>query len=265
MLSSRGLSSGRYLRLMALSSIEILGTIPLGTYFIVDNAKQGVVPWDGWATVHSHYSEVNQFPAIIWKNKQQMAVNLEMFRWLLVACAFIFFAFFGFADDALQHYRRVYASLTSRIGYPTHPHRGSSHVCVVYSLCLSARTHWVFSTPPVPPCVPHMNTRSMVGVNASVVTTRGEKHKSSLSLTGQSSIQSTFIASGLKPGLKTEQDSPPNTMTSSSVESFDESRMEGQSTMSAAIMSTTPPASVPSHFPDKTEPTIRAYSGIDAV
>jgi hypothetical protein len=109
-----------------------------------------------------------------------------------------------------------------------------------------------------------MNTRSKVGVNASLVTTRGEKHKSSLSLSGQSSIQSTFIASGLKPDLKTGQDSPPNTVTSSSVECFDESRMEDQSTLPAAITSTTP-ASVPPQFPDKTEPTICAYSGIDAV
>ena len=250
---------------MALSSIEILGTIPIGTYLIVDNAKQGVVPWDGWVSVHSHYSDVHYFPATIWKNNQQMAVNLEMFRWLLVACTFIFFAFFGFADEALQHYRRVYTSLTSRIGYPTPPPRGLSHACVVYSLYLSAWTHWVFSTPPVPPSVPYMNTRNKVGVSASVVTTRGEKHKSSLSLTDQSSIQSTIIASDLTPDLITELDSPPNTVTPSSVESFDESRMEDQSTPPVAIMSTTPPASVSSHFSDKTEPAICAYSGIDAV
>jgi hypothetical protein len=98
-----------------------------------------------------------------------------------------------------------------------------------------------------------------------VVTKRGEKHKSSLSLSDQSSIQSTFIASDLKPDSKIEQDSPPSTVASSSVESFDESRMQDQSTLPAVIMPTVPPASVPPHFPDKTEPIIRAYSGIDAV
>ena len=261
MLSSQGLSSGRYLRLMALSSIEILGTIPIGTYIIVDNAKQGVGRWGSWASVHNHYSEVDQFPAIIWKNNQQMAVNLEMFRWLLVACAFNFFAFFGFAEEALQHYRRVYTLLSSRIGYPTSSPRGSSHVCVMYSLCLSARTHGVFSVPPVP----YMSTRRKGGVNVSVVTTRGEKYKSSLSLTDQSSIQSTFIASDRKLDVKIEQDSPPNTVTSTFVESFDESGMQDHSTLPASIMPTAPPASVPPHFPDKIEPTIRACSGLDAV
>jgi pheromone a factor receptor len=73
MSSSQGLSSGRYLRLMALSATEIFGTIPLGTYFIVSCAKAGVRPWEGWADTHRHYSEVIQVPSIVWKNDPHMA------------------------------------------------------------------------------------------------------------------------------------------------------------------------------------------------
>lgn len=141
MSSSQGFSRGLYFRLMALSSIEILGTIPIGTYFIVDNARHGVGPWRSWAFMHNHYSEVFQVPASIWKNNTEFATALEMYRWLLVACAFIFFAFFGFADEAFQHYRLVYTSLASRIGYPTSTLHRSSHVCVVYSLYSSTQTH----------------------------------------------------------------------------------------------------------------------------
>jgi pheromone a factor receptor len=131
--SSHGLSRGRYLRLMALSATEIFGTIPLGTYLIVSSAKAGVRPWESWADMHRHYSEVIQVPSIVWKNDPSMANGVEMFRWSIVACAFTFFAFFGFADEARQHYRRVYMSLASRIGQSTtFTLHESSHVCVVH-------------------------------------------------------------------------------------------------------------------------------------
>jgi hypothetical protein len=89
--SDRGPSGNRYIRLMALSATEILGTIPLGTYFIVYNAKMGVEPWKSWADTHNHYSTIYQFPGIIRKNDPNTAIGLEMFRWLLVACAIVFF------------------------------------------------------------------------------------------------------------------------------------------------------------------------------
>jgi pheromone a factor receptor len=141
MTSSQGLNRGRYIRLMALASIEILGTIPIGTYILVSNSG-GVTPYR-WASVHSHYSEVYQIPSVVWKNNSTWTTGLEMFRWLLVACAFIFFAFFGFADDARQHYRLVYTSLARRLGYPTSTLRGSSHVpvCVVHLLYSYSQTH----------------------------------------------------------------------------------------------------------------------------
>ena len=62
-------------------------------------------------------------------------MGLEVFRWSLVLCAFVFFALFGFADEARQHYRLVYTTLASRIGYSTFTLHGSSHACVVYAIC----------------------------------------------------------------------------------------------------------------------------------
>jgi pheromone a factor receptor len=108
---------------MALSATELLGTIPLGTYFIVINAKAGVKPWKGWAFAHSHFSHVIQIPSVVWRKDPG---GIETYRWSLVACAFIFFGFFGFADEARQHYRRLYTSIASRIGYSTFTHHGSS-------------------------------------------------------------------------------------------------------------------------------------------
>ena len=138
MASSQGFSSGLYFRLMIISSADILATIPLGMYILVSNVKLGVGPWRSWASTHRHYSVINQIPGSIWKNNRQIAQNLDMFRWLLVGCAFIFFAFFGFAEEARQNYRRVYTSLASRIGYRKSTLRGSSHACVAYLLVYSS-------------------------------------------------------------------------------------------------------------------------------
>ncbi|KAI0271184.1 pheromone A receptor-domain-containing protein [Russula aff. rugulosa BPL654] len=119
---------GLYLRLMAISVIEIFGTIPLGTYYIVIITKMGVVPWKGWARMHSHYSDVEQLAGLSWRNDPVVALNLELFRWSLVACAFLFFALFGFSCEAREHYYRLYNSLARRIGKsPSTPH-GAPHV-----------------------------------------------------------------------------------------------------------------------------------------
>ncbi len=125
---------GRYLRLMAISVCEILGTIPLGTYFIVNNAV-GVVPWKGWAAMHSHYSKVPQIAGFIWRNDPLASLGVELFRWSLVACAFIFFALFGFAGDAREHYYRLYKSLVRRISKSTSTPHVAPLACVVLLIC----------------------------------------------------------------------------------------------------------------------------------
>jgi len=123
-------SRGRYLRLMAISFVEILETIPFGTYYIVSNAKMGVIPWKGWAAMH--YSEVEQVAGFIWRDDPVVSLNLELFRWSLVACAFIFFALFGFAGEAREHYFHLYKSLARRIGKSTSTSHGAPLACVVW-------------------------------------------------------------------------------------------------------------------------------------
>jgi pheromone a factor receptor len=134
-MSATRLNRNRYIRLIVISATEILGTIPLGTVYIVKSAELGVDRWRGWAYTHEHYSVVYQVPASIWKNDPNSVFGLEMYRWSLVLCAFVFFALFGFADEALQHYRHVYTSIASRIGYSTSTLLGSSQAYVVHSPC----------------------------------------------------------------------------------------------------------------------------------
>ena len=135
-------NSGQYLRLMAISTTEILGTIPLATFYLVFDVKLGITPWTGWANMHSHYSAVEQVAGLTWKNNPQMALALEMFRWSLVACAFIFFALFGLSVEAREQYCRLYKSLARRISTSSSAPDGAPHAYVVHSRCLSVLIHW---------------------------------------------------------------------------------------------------------------------------
>lgn len=118
--SSRNLNQSRYFRLMALAGIELLGTIPLASYSIYLNVTTNQIQeWKGWADTHSNFSRVQQIPAVLWRLNRQEMISVELSRWLLVLCAFIFFFFFGFADEARKHYRLAYTSLASRLGVST--------------------------------------------------------------------------------------------------------------------------------------------------
>jgi len=89
-----GVTHSRYFRLMAIASVDMFGSIPLATYVMVKNARLGVIPWKSWADTHYNYSRVRQIPAFVWKNEPTLAQELGMFRWVLVACAFVFFCIF---------------------------------------------------------------------------------------------------------------------------------------------------------------------------
>jgi pheromone a factor receptor len=117
--SGCGMSRSLYIRLMMISGIEILGTIPLASLVMANDIEQGLTPWVSWADVHSSYSEIEHIPNIVWKHLPHQALGFELFRWSLVLCAFIFFAFFGFAEEARKNYRRFYSWLANLFGYST--------------------------------------------------------------------------------------------------------------------------------------------------
>ncbi|KAI9435850.1 fungal pheromone STE3G-protein-coupled receptor [Lactarius indigo] len=134
MSSNRGLNQSRYFRLMCLALIEVLGTIPLASFVLSYNVKMGFQKWVSWADTHSNYSRIIQIPSIIWKSDHISHILYEFNRWSLVLCAFIFFGFFGFADEARKHYRLVYTSIASRVGLSTSNGKltGSSHAYVCH-------------------------------------------------------------------------------------------------------------------------------------
>jgi len=122
---SAGLNSSRYLRLMGMASVEFCLGIPWATIVLYFNihgsgaSTSGVNPWISWENVHANFYYVGQFPAFEWKATHLAVITLELSRWSCVICAFIFFGFFGFAQEARKNYRLAFNSVAKKVGYTT--------------------------------------------------------------------------------------------------------------------------------------------------
>ena len=100
---------------MCFGGLEILATVPVASFFLYAAIASGIYPWTGWRDVHSHFSNIHFVPRSVWSKYP----NLELGRWIGVICAFIFFAFFGFAEEARTNYRAVYLTVVKHIGLST--------------------------------------------------------------------------------------------------------------------------------------------------
>ena len=135
MSSHQGLHRSRYIRLMLLASCEMLIAVPFSLFSLISPLKHGLTKFS-WSTLRHNYTHVPQFPTVEWQSDTATYASLEIDAWLPVYFAFIFFAFFGFSDEARDHYRRVYSWVTRRVGFSKSSGTltGSSHVYVVQSV-----------------------------------------------------------------------------------------------------------------------------------
>ena len=141
MSSNSGMSRWFYIRLMIICVVETLATIPLGSWVMATVVKAGLRPWVSWANVHSDYSYIQKIPSTEWR--RNWAHSPDVYRWLVVLCAFAFFALFGFADEARQNYCRMYRWLVSLFGYSTMSNifSGRSHAYVDQSAGFECWAH----------------------------------------------------------------------------------------------------------------------------
>jgi pheromone a factor receptor len=117
--SNKNPNQNRYFRLIALSAVQISFSLPLSIFSIYSNAHYQIIyPWISWENTHLHYSFVGQFPSILWRSSSVVQLMLELTRWNIVLSAFLFFAFFGFAEEARKHYRIVYSFASHSLHLP---------------------------------------------------------------------------------------------------------------------------------------------------
>lgn len=115
--STTSLTINRYFRLMALATAEIIFTIPFSSYGLYANITQSpIYPWTSWSNIHYDWYAVDTIPAILWRSNPAAVIGHESSRWALVFCAFLFFGFFGFAEESRKNYRRAYWAVAARFG-----------------------------------------------------------------------------------------------------------------------------------------------------
>ncbi len=141
--TNRSLSINHYFRLMALALTEILFTTPLAIFVIVLDIKGSPIgPWRSWADTHLDYSRMDLYPAILWRQSTIVIVAFETTRWVNPLCAFIFFAFFGFADEAKKNYRAAFWKIGGIFGFKAAPSTSKAqvqsvgYVLSIYSSCM---------------------------------------------------------------------------------------------------------------------------------
>jgi pheromone a factor receptor len=75
----------------------------------------GLAPWKGWADTHSNFSRIIYLRASVWHYQLSWSITHETLRWIYVFCAFVFFAFFGFAKEARENYRAAALCIAKRL------------------------------------------------------------------------------------------------------------------------------------------------------
>ncbi|KAG9077001.1 a-factor receptor [Ceratobasidium sp. UAMH 11750] len=116
--SGSNLSMSRYFRLMALAGTDMAFTVPLALYFLVNNILViPPTPWISWEDVHDNIHEVWTYSHEEMLSSPGSMISLDLNRWALPACAFGFFAYFGFAREATDHYKKIFWRIVAPLGF----------------------------------------------------------------------------------------------------------------------------------------------------
>ncbi|EPQ55596.1 fungal pheromone STE3G-protein-coupled receptor, partial [Gloeophyllum trabeum ATCC 11539] len=108
------LSRHRLSRLLALASLEAIVGLPVSAYFLSINADE-INPWVSWSDTHFNFSRLGQIPSLLWRSDSRAVLAIELSRWNIIICSFLFFAFFGLAEEAIARYRDAFRYILSRL------------------------------------------------------------------------------------------------------------------------------------------------------
>lgn len=110
--NNKNLTVNRYTRLICIAAADIAITVPLATWVLVMNITYNPMhPWISWADTHSNFWAVRLYASVIWHLDPVAVVGAELQRWIPILSAFMFFAFFGFAQEARKNYRSALESV----------------------------------------------------------------------------------------------------------------------------------------------------------
>ena len=111
--SNSAMTTNRYLRLIAMALTEMILGTSLTVFNLFSNVSVGLRPWISWENVHSNFSQVGLFPTSIMP--PQLMTNVMIVWWTLPASSIIFFAFFGFGEETLKEYKKVWVWIKVKV------------------------------------------------------------------------------------------------------------------------------------------------------
>jgi len=99
------ISVSRYIRLMALSSVEIGWELAANIYVLQYNLKIGGFYTYEWGVVHSNFGRIARWPRFLLTDSIYQTFLIEW--WIVPAACMAFFLFFGTGEEAMKDYRFV--------------------------------------------------------------------------------------------------------------------------------------------------------------
>ena len=142
--SNDSVSRTNYLRVLAVASIDILLTLPIGItnlVLIVLASPHKMTFYPGWQVVHSHWAPTSESYAQLLEGGTFNVARTYFTRWTSPVLAFAIFALFGLTSQARTTYCRPF-SLVRRAISPG-PAQKSKSVRSIISLESSAHPHMV--------------------------------------------------------------------------------------------------------------------------
>ncbi|KAG8735842.1 a-factor receptor [Ceratobasidium sp. 414] len=103
---------------MAVAITNMSFALPLALYFLIsDMVLYPLSPWVSWKDTHSTITQVFTFPQAILQAQPGAKTSLELSRWSVPGCAFVFFMFFGLPGEAIRHYKSVFWRIVALLGF----------------------------------------------------------------------------------------------------------------------------------------------------
>ncbi len=117
--SSSGLTTSRYLRLMAMAFTEIVVTA-VSSSITLWFTSLGLRPWTNWSDVHWDFSRVD---TAVMAFAPPMVANYYYAIWYIIpVSSLIFFAFFAFGQEEVKEYSACWAWVRDHV-FPCIPRK----------------------------------------------------------------------------------------------------------------------------------------------
>ncbi|KAG8743551.1 a-factor receptor [Ceratobasidium sp. 414] len=103
---------------MALAGTDMAFSVPLSLYFLINNLIAiPPRPWISWEDVHENIHEVWTVSRQEILSEPGWGISLDLNRWALPGCGFLFFAYFGFSREAADHYKKIFWRIIAPLGF----------------------------------------------------------------------------------------------------------------------------------------------------